>query len=864
MNRSDRSIVLVDGDVTIDWNLADLGPRDGHSLGWSAESQSRMSQQRGGAALLADLTASVLADISIASVETGPMPAEPVRNDDLRYHHAYAMWRRDSDDAWRVGQFLGVDPRASDLRVDTGEDVSPGVIVIDDAGLGYRSAESTWPHALREPSPNCWIVLKMASPVASGPLWNHLIRCCPERLIAVLTIDDLRRTEVQISRGLSWERTAQDVLWELVHNPCINGLGLCAHTVVSFGTVGAILHTRSNASARLLFDPLIMEGEWERADDGRLIGNTATLTAALVRQVVQSPDGPDFEAGIQAGVRAARVLYRKGYHCEAGRGDGLDVGFPIRDVAEAIRESSDVLAAVDVQDPVRFLDRSVKPSDAPGRPGFWTILENRYRDGLLGLSERIVLDGLQESLADVPVGRIGHLNTVDRHEIESLRSIQSLMREYCRHQRKQPLSIAVFGPPGSGKSFGVEQVAQSIEPGAIRKLTFNLSQFDHPEELLGALHQVRDVGLSGKLPLVFWDEFDTPLDGQSLGWLRYFLAPMQDGAFQEGQITHPIGRCIFVFAGGTSASMDEFATSLDTDDRRKAAKLPDFVSRLRGFLNVLGPNPQATTAGAADPYYVVRRAILLRSLLERSVPHLFWPQGGVRRLQIDRGVLRALLQISRYKHGVRSINAILSMSELAGRQGFQRSSLPAETQLDLHVNGREFLSLVQSIVLTDDLAEHLAEAAHEVWKAGKIRDEWTLGPRKDEEAKTHPWLIDYQDLPEHAKEANRVTVRTIPQKLAIAGYVMMPARSNEPPLEFPGDDLEVLAQFEHKLWMEEKLKAGFRLGKPTDDDPLQNEYLVEWEDIPNEIRQADRDLICGIPKILAKAGYAIMKLDAGT
>jgi exodeoxyribonuclease-5 len=38
--------------------------------------------------------------------------------------------------------------------------------------------------------------------------------------------------------------------------------------------------------------------------------------------------------------------------------------------------------------------------------------------------------------------------------------------------------------------------------------------------------------------LVFWDEFDSALDNQPLAWLRHFLAPMQDGAFQEGQIVH--------------------------------------------------------------------------------------------------------------------------------------------------------------------------------------------------------------------------------------------------------------------------------------------------------------------------------------
>ena len=108
---------------------------------------------------------------------------------------------------------------------------------------------------------------------------------------------------------------------------------------------------------------------------------------------------------------------------------------------------------------------------------------------------------------------------------------------------------------------------------------------------------MRDIGLSGKIPLVFWDEFDTSLEETPLGWLRYFLAPMQDGKFQEGQINHPIGRAIFVFAGGTSSSMAEFDKG--TEENFKSAKGPDFVSRLKGYINVLGPNPVKGRAG--DP-----------------------------------------------------------------------------------------------------------------------------------------------------------------------------------------------------------------------------------------------------------------------
>src|SRR5205807_6673337 len=149
----------------------------------------------------------------------------------------------------------------------------------------------------------------------------------------------------------------------------------------------------------------------------------------------------------------------------------------------------------------------------------------------------------------------------------------------------------VFGAPGSGKSFGISEVAKSLLPGQIEVRQYNLSQFSDPTNLLDAMHQVRDIGLSGLIPLVFWDEFDTSLNAQPLGWLRHFLAPMQDGSFQEGQVTHSIGRSIFVFAGGVYESMKTFGQKMSPEQSQEA-KGPDFVSRLKGYVNATGPNRQ--------------------------------------------------------------------------------------------------------------------------------------------------------------------------------------------------------------------------------------------------------------------------------
>ena len=146
----------------------------------------------------------------------------------------------------------------------------------------------------------------------------------------------------------------------------------------------------------------------------------------------------------------------------------------------------------------------------------WTILEQLVENGNQGGSrdqnwlskaEHIAILGL--SSQSIPMGRFGELISVDRDELEALRSIQGLIRSYPGGSQKTPLNLAVFGPPGSGKSFAVQEVASSVFRSPKGKQTsdcacgetesetikFDLSQFKDPTALTGALHQVHDVWL---------------------------------------------------------------------------------------------------------------------------------------------------------------------------------------------------------------------------------------------------------------------------------------------------------------------------------------------------------------------------------
>jgi len=292
-----------------------------------------------------------------------------------------------------------------------------------------------------------------------------------------------------------------------------------------------------------------------------------------------------------------------------------------------------------------------------------------------------------------PIYYLGRLRSIDRDEIESYQSIRNTFIQFFSSAEKKPLSITVFGPPGAGKSFGIKEIINNIEKQKTTLLTFNLSQFCGYSDLIKAFHKIRDISLEGKTPIVFFDEFDSDLDSQKLGWLKYFLSPMQDGEFFDGEATHPIGKAIFVFAGGIYTNLHEFCSGKKNDpesiikhkDFFIEAKGSDFLSRLRGYINIIGCNQTKES----DEIFKVRRALLLRSILRNKASHLFKGE----ELLIDEDVIRSFIKVSNYKHEVRSMEAIVDMSNIGNKTRYEVASLPPHHQLELHTDADDFSAL---------------------------------------------------------------------------------------------------------------------------------------------------------------------------
>jgi hypothetical protein len=683
MANREANAVHVCGDPTVDWMLAAAqGPAVEFRYAFEKRTPVGPYAQAGGAALLTSLLAASLqgdaagTQVTLAGVTLPPrLLNDPCTTSATRTFSVWGWFPRRAGDerrAWRMREFLGLQP-AEERRAPAANPEcagAPSCLVIDDTNLGFRRQPESWPAWLRGKERShrpAQIILKMTNPLTEGELWRHLADDYPDVLTVYFLLGDFRKEDARIGQSLSWEQISTDIVQAVRGH---RELARVARIVVPVGLSGAVVIERSGSSF-LVFDPCCQEGDWERERPGGTLGLGTCVVASMAVECARNTDVPDWLKAVERGLEAGRMVHEQGFGLIGG---GPDAGwcFPVEAAAKEIRgaASNDVFHCVEI------------PTDE-----HWEIVAHSVPEGYKSVADEIVVHGPSEACRGAPIEQMGRWMSVDRTEIESMRSVRNIIREYTSRARPaRPLSIAVFGPPGAGKSFAIKQMAQEWSLGGTKVvvLEFNLSQFRTTDELAEAFQRLRDCVVEGCLPVVFWDEFDAPLAGEQLGWLPQFLAPMQDGGFVDRGMFRPIGPAVFVFAGGIHATMEGFK-ALAAD--RPKAKATDFLSRLRGYVDILGPNP----VSSSDSAHVLRRAFLLRSLLQAQAPHVFDGE----RLRIDQGVLRAFLGVAAYVHGARSMESIIDMSTLLGKLRYERSALPAPHQLGLHVDAEQFLALVK-------------------------------------------------------------------------------------------------------------------------------------------------------------------------
>ncbi len=632
--------------------------------------------------------------------------------------------------------------------------------------------------------------------------------------VPLLLMQQLRQMDFPITRGISYERTVDDFLTQLAVNDVLRPLRNHQDLVVLLDRQGALIRTAGEWE--LLFTP--GRGEEQSVTDDE------PLQPILRKMLASEEEGE---------IRRVKV--------------------PDRNLKTLVSGLA----------PFSILDEYCK----------------KQNGGYLSVAERIVIAGAEDLYGHVPYCRYGKLAAVDKDEIENYSTIKLLLDDYIyRYDHSdtadmpRPLSVAIFGAPGSGKSFGVKQIAKSC--GRFIISSINLSQLSSPTELFESIHEALQRG-KDEIPLVFFDEFDAELSGTSLGWLKYFLAPMQDGEYTLNGKLFQVNGAVFAFAGATASSFSEFLPATEEEQAVfKAVKGTDFASRLKGILNIKGPNPNTET----DRSHIIRRAILMREQITHAISGIYDEESGL--VNISKALLAALLTVSEYRHGSRSLEFILDMSRLSEVQRFTSSCLPVAEQMDIHLDVADFQNKLAFEQIIGDAVDTYASFAHEQRRQARIRELFKSivaeesGPdaeNMDEDAvfekaeallNQEEDMVSWENLEEQYRNSYRSQLRYIGVRLqdyqSTIGIRPILTGETDTISELYGPALELLAQMEHERWMRDKREDGWKYGS-LDSAMKTTPDLVPYEELDESTKEMIRRSVRSLPSYLKAIGYELYR-----
>ena len=154
--------------------------------------------------------------------------------------------------------------------------------------------------------------------------------------------------------------------------------------------------------------------------------------------------------------------------------------------------------------------------------------------------------------------------------------------------------------------------------------------------------------------------------------------------------------------------------------------------------------------------------------------------------------------------------------------------------------------------IREDLVDQLARAIHRAY----LDNQAARGDSPLSNQSMRPW----EELPDQLKQSNLEQAAHIGTKLDMIDCVVVPESAATADFAFTDDEIELLAQAEHRRWAQERQARGYVYGPERTGD--QHPDLVDWEDLSAGAREKDRDAIRELPAILHQAGFQILRLPA--
>ncbi len=164
--------------------------------------------------------------------------------------------------------------------------------------------------------------------------------------------------------------------------------------------------------------------------------------------------------------------------------------------------------------------------------------------------------------------------------------------------------------------------------------------------------------------------------------------------------------------------------------------------------------------------------------------------------------------------------------------------------------------LLGADLLLAGMGEKLARLVHTMFV-----EERTAGSESPDPAT----LVEWRDLPEEYRASSRAQAARLGPKLYAIGCGLAPLEEwGAPEATLTEDEVEKLAQLEHEGFVAERMGAGWEKGAMKDRDRRIDPFLVSWDELARvpggeEARNVNRAAAWGIPALLARAGYRLVR-----
>ena len=125
-----------------------------------------------------------------------------------------------------------------------------------------------------------------------------------------------------------------------------------------------------------------------------------------------------------------------------------------------------------------------------------------------------------------------------------------------------------------------------------------------------------------------------------------------------------------------------------------------------------------------------------------------------------------------------------------------------------------------------------------------------------------PWRdVAYADLPHSQREASKAQVRGAVDHLRALDFQVKRSEGDLPgaAVTLTDDEVERAAQGEHRRWMAERRRAGYRYGRVRDECGLRHPDLVPWAELDEHSKAQDRERVALAPLIAAQLGWSVTR-----